>query len=222
MLKVLELYLTDTPSKINKDLTGFIYRNISSIIKKAIMKLNISIVPRNRVAVLQKRGIKKLPTLVYHDRYIVGINDIVEFLRRSIKTSTKEVKPITEDELFEDYNKSVLGISYNSEGKLLVNYDNDDRNEEDKIEADISRRVAEEAERRRSGNNSFLKNSGKPARYAERELNNAADFNDMNNATITRINNVSEPIQALHNVKQSNDPRDDMMLETMLNNMGYE
>jgi hypothetical protein len=146
VVQQLELVFNDTPSQHNQDLTNFLKRNLEKIIKRGQIKFKYKIAKTRDLRALQERGIKRLPALIpQKGRSIVGVPNIVEFLRETVKKNKTEAAPKSEEEVLNDYMQKAMmdGVTRDADGKMKVANEKEDMDTGDQLRRDMERAMQE-------------------------------------------------------------------------------
>jgi hypothetical protein len=143
--QVANIIFNDSASKFNRDLVEFLKRNIDIAIRKGRLSFSFKIAQPNELPGLRAKGITRLPAMTVGSKTFVGVPDIIEEIRKVVRTSKGTAPVKTEDEIVRDYQMSAIGrVTKDHEGKLVV-HDNDD----DVLKTeDLSAKVHQEAQRR--------------------------------------------------------------------------
>lgn len=244
VFQVASIVFNDTASKYNQDLTQFLRRNLELAIRKGKLSFQFKIAKPVDITELRKMGVKRLPAMIIGQNSFIGVPNIIEEIRKRVKTSHTEAPEKSEDEIVRDFQMKALGkIKKDADGKLQVEEDEPEADGENstqllsKLNQEIARRGAsighgdaEENTRARTVANR------QPARNQERD----ADDDDMPNVPPPRRQNAPAPtpmrpdnldnpqmqdaLESLQRIggKHANkdDMQDDMMMATLLNRMG--
>ena len=182
--------------KANDILINFFNENIDILNKNGFI-FNWEIVPKKDIKLFTEQNINVFPVLFFDDQYILGANDIINFLLKILQKQKKGLnKKDNNQELLEDY--------YNDE--ILTNF-NDDLEEE---EIDIMKKVSIEKENRKKN----LKKVGFEKKIQKRiipmksnhEVDNVQDKIRKHSETIMKNNNHQQNIKLNYSSNESNNP----------------
>jgi hypothetical protein len=148
-IRVVDLVLSDTASQKNKELTEYIERNLDKIINKAQIKFKFICAKPTDLPNLRSQGIKGLPALVDNKAHYIGVSNIIDQLRKLVKTSKTTATPKSEEEVLTEFFNKELNIKFDQEGKHVATNDDDD----DEAKIDYQAKVAREQSRRKIGSN---------------------------------------------------------------------
>lgn len=141
VLQVASIIFNDSASQFNKDLTDFLRRNLETAIRKGKMTFVYRIAAAGDLAELRAQGIKRLPAMTLSNQTFIGVPEIIEEIRRRVKTSKSEAVEKSEDEIVRDYQMKALGdIKKDAEGKFVIN-DEPESDDKDRLMADFQREI---------------------------------------------------------------------------------
>lgn len=207
-LTLAEIIFNNKASGINKNLIDFLENNLHRIIVKGQIKFKFTIVQQNDLKSLEKRGIYKLPTMVYNERNIASVDNIIDTLNQIVKTSKKSSASKSDDEIVQDYLNDSLDIKRGSGGKIIT----DDLSQEPQNpqNLDLDREARKAFEER---NSSTTQSSNK---YNVSSTDRGA-IREKNPEPVARDDNI-QPILNMRNSKTGSPPDD--MMETLLSKSG--
>ena len=149
MSKILTIIFNDNSSKYNRDLVDFLKRNIESAIIKGRITFNFKIAEMSELENLREKGITRLPAMTVDNEIYIGVPEIIDEIRKRIKTSKQKAVPKTDDEILTDYNFRALGdIKKDPTGKFIIKED-EDQDETLNLQAKMN----SEVDRRKNMNN---------------------------------------------------------------------
>lgn len=170
------LYLSNQPSHNNKRIISFLQKNITRIIAgshgKGGMSIDFNIINANDIDKLKGVGVEKFPTLIIGKNtkmapHIVGVMAIEDAFNKIINplssaSSASSVNFQDGDAAIEDFQRAALGpIVHGLDGKIKINDDNDD-NEEDNFAKTLNIKIQQEMSNRKQRNPSFGKGLDDP------------------------------------------------------------
>ena len=145
---VAEIYVNDSPTKHNRDLTSYLFRNLQVVIYKGRIKFRFKKIKPREFTQLREMGIKALPAMIIGGKKYVSVPIIIEEIQNRVKTSQKTASVKTDDEMLNDYFKREIGDPQKGlDGKIDIN--NMDQENVDRV--DLSSAVLREKERRSGG-----------------------------------------------------------------------
>jgi hypothetical protein len=141
VLQVASIIFNDSASQFNKDLTDFLRRNLETAIRKGRMTFVYRVAGAADLAELRAQGIKRLPAMTLANQTFIGVPDIIDEIRRRVKTSKSEAIEKSEDEIVRDYQMKALGdIKKDADGKFVINDEPED-NDDARLRADFQREI---------------------------------------------------------------------------------
>jgi len=143
MSKILTIIFNDNSSKYNRDLIDFLRRNIENAIVKGRITFNFKIAEMSELESLREKGITRLPAMTVDNEIYIGVPEIINEIRKKIKTSKQKALPKTDDEILNDYNFRALGdVKKDPTGKFIIkeDEDTDELNLQSKMNAEVERR----------------------------------------------------------------------------------
>ncbi len=223
VLQLAHILFNDSPTKYNQDLTNFLSRNIETLIMKGQIKFKFEIVKPKQIAELRKKGMTRLPAMVYMKKSFIGVPDIIAELSVTVKNSKATALQKTAEEMIDDFQKQSMFVTKNSDGKFVVPPDDDDNDAPD-LEGDLSREVA----RRDKG--SKKKADREPPQKTNRSAYQSDDNYEQERPKKQRADNIDvddDPIKSLNKIKSKNrggedGGNDDDMMATLLAKMGSD
>ena len=229
-IRKVQIVFNDTPSKFNRDLTSFLKRNLNQIITKGMLKFEFKIATTSDLKKLRSNGVKRLPALLSGTTEpIIGVPDIIQFLRIAVKKSKRKAAVKSEEEVLDEYMKNALGnVSQGSDGRLQVDDDDDD------FDDDMSAKLTSAFnEARKSRQESMVASRKKPGRSAQPSKPSRDTVNDEYIDTVPttvqrtpkRSNNLYDepsPLDTLNQIKgtKGSNSMDDDMMQNLLENLG--
>jgi len=208
-LTLAEIIFNNKASSINKDLIDFLENNLQRIIVKGQIKFKFTIVQQNDLKLLEKRGIYKLPTMIYEERNIVSVDNIIDTLNQIVKTSKKTSASKSDEEIVQDYLNDSLDIKRGSGGKIMTDDLSQEPQNPQNLDLDREARKAfEERSVSTSSSSSNKYNVSSTDRGAIREKQPEPTSRDDN----------IQPILNMRNSKTGSPPDD--MMETLLSKSG--
>ncbi len=202
----------------NRDLIDFLDKNLTTIVKcKYVIKPTI--VQEEKISDLIESGIKELPAMKFNQEICVGVNDIIDYIKRLCEKIPDKSKDENLDELVRDYMQKTLDT-----GEDEMSEDNQDS---------FNKKINEFKKGTGNSNNNNQKisqpqNKG-PAR--PKYVNNNGNSN---NQIISKPDNTEEKaLQSMENNKmddkneilelsKTNNSQDDDMMAALFEKMGYE
>lgn len=141
VLQVASIIFNDSASQFNKDLTDFLRRNLETAIRKGRMTFVYRVAGAADLAELRAQGIKRLPAMTLANQTFIGVPDIIDEIRRRVKTSKSEAIEKSEDEIVRDYQMKALGdIKKDADGKFVINDEPED-NDDARLRANFQREI---------------------------------------------------------------------------------
>lgn len=243
VLQLAEVYFHDVNSRKNKDLTDFFRSNIRNIIMKAQIRFRFKIAKTRELADLKKnRGVPRLPAMLIRGRRpIIGVNDIVEALLHTAKSSRTTAPAKSEEEVLDEYYRMTLGeMKKDDDGKFNIR-EMDQEEETDTI--DLGALTFREIEKRKGGgafggeddgNDNYNRTNTRPVprqpdRTALQDYDYEDDEDDNRQRRRPRVeprqNNLNvepgDPVATLDNMRyQGGGMEDDQMMRQLLAKMG--
>jgi hypothetical protein len=224
VLKAALIIFNDSKSRFYKDLIDFLKRNMEPAILKGGLNFNYQISNPDDIDSLKNKGINRLPAMVIDGNNYIGVEDIVEEIRRRVKESKGSVSVKSEEEVIRDYylHEAMKNTSKDSDGKLVVKDDNNDF--EDESES-MKNQHQKELERRglqgMFNTNTNAQTTILPASFAD---------NKNTQKSVPRLDNLSNPnmkdaYESLQNIKRNSiaeDPRDNDMMAALIDRLGND
>jgi hypothetical protein len=207
-LTLAEIIFNNKASSINKDLIDFLENNLQRIIVKGQIKFKFTIVQQNDLKLLEKRGIYKLPTMIYEERNIVSVDNIIDTLNQIVKTSKKTSASKSDEEIVQDYLNDSLDIKRGSGGKIMTDDLSQEPQNPQNLDLDREARKAFEERSVSTSSSSNKYNVSSTDRGAIREKQPEPTSRDDN----------IQPILNMRNSKTGSPPDD--MMETLLSKSG--
>jgi hypothetical protein len=207
-LTLAEIIFNNKASSINKDLIDFLENNLQRIIVKGQIKFKFTIVQQNDLKLLEKRGIYKLPTMIYEERNIVSVDNIIDTLNQIVKTSKKTSASKSDEEIVQDYLNDSLDIKRGSGGKIMTDDLSQEPQNPQNLDLDREARKAfeERSVSTSSSSNKYNVSSTDRGAIREKQLE-----------PTSRDDNI-QPILNMRNSKTGSPPDD--MMETLLSKSG--
>lgn len=223
-----EIYFNNSCSKYNKQLVDYLTKNLESLITVGKLQFNFEIVSNS--AKLKERNITRLPALIVNSKTHIGVDKIISYLNSVQKVQRKSAFGGGDgdgDEMLHEYNMSAMGNIKMTAGKLVVedNDDDDDSNE------DLKARLNMEVKRREAAGHKIVEEKEMPQRNNYRTENNTIGGHTSHAPQKVEMlpyhgdgvtDNIGDPISVLKRSRPQNSEqqRDDILLETLLNKIG--
>ena len=216
------IIFNDSKSRFNKDLVDFLKRNLEPAIIKGGLNFNYKISGQDDIDNLKNSGINRLPAMVLDGRNYIGVEDIIEEIRKRVKDNNGNSSVKSEEEVIRDYymKEAMANTSRDMDGKIVINKDADDF----EVEADEMKSKHQKEIERRGLHDIFasnVKNTVLPASFAD---------NKNTQRTPARNDNLSNPnmkdaYESLQNIKKTSmgeDPRDNDMMAALIDRLGSD
>lgn len=236
VVKQLKLIFNNKASCNNKDLTEFLKRNLNTIIVKGGIKFKYVIANMDELQALHKKGIKRLPALFpKKHKPLIGVPNIIKFLRRSVESSKQTAPPKSEAEILDEWNRKQLG-NITKRGKQLVVPDDDD---EENLDSSLMSKFNSELKRRQENMKGKDDRGNVTDIYSDppgprRDQDYDDDLTNRRGRSVindtqrggARMDNLDnepgDPLAALNNIRggRGGDMQDDSMMATLLERIG--
>lgn len=131
-------------SELNKKLIKFFQINLLSL-NKASLIFDFEVAHPSNIDSYVKRGIKNYPIMVCGDEHVIGVQKIMQHLKKCVVDHNNKIINKTDDERVDDFWKQTIGkIEYDAGGNLKPE---EDDNESDAGE-NLQHRIQEAFEQR--------------------------------------------------------------------------
>ena len=236
-LQSASIVFNDSSSQFNKDLTDFLKRNIEVAIKKGKLSFQFKIAKPADLSQLRNMGVKRLPVMLIGKIPFIGVPDIIEEIRRRVKTSTSDAAQKSEEEIIRDFQINALGnVKKDADGKFQIN---DDQEKDDNDSPDLMAAFNKEISRRGNGTGNGKGSSKRSIQPPNPDRNQENEFDDDHPVPPMRHNNPMQPklpkrpdnldnpsmsdaYESLKKVSKNatgDDMQDDVMMAALLNRM---
>lgn len=200
---VINLIFSNKPSEINKKLIKFFQINLLNL-NKASITFKFEVAHPDEIDSYVKRGIKNYPILIDKTNKIVGVENIIDYLKKCIKSHNTKILSKTDNERLDDFWKQTIGkIEFDDSGNIKpCDDDSDESNDEN-----LHHRIQEVFEKRNELNS-------KPASL--KKQNNKKEAKSHNKKTIQD----DSPVKTLSKMKKKGNANiDDTLMEKFFENM---
>jgi hypothetical protein len=238
-LHAASIVFNDSASRFNKDLTDFLKRNLETAIRRGGMSFHFKIAKPADLSELRKMGVKRLPAMIINSTAFVGVPNIIEEIRKRVKTSQLEAPEKSEEEIIRDFHMKSLDVKKDAEGKFQVN----DESEKEDVSTELQSSYNREISRRGASAGHTEDADNKPKRNASRAHEHDMDDEAPQTRPQSqrantqppqqargqqRPNNIDNPMMAdaheslrrVGKTADGDDMQDDAMMEALLNRMG--
>jgi hypothetical protein len=206
-LILVEIIFNNKASGINKTLIDYLENNLQNIITRGQIKFKFTVAQQNDLKILEKKGIFKLPAMIYKNKNIISVDNIIDTLSQIIKTSKKVSAAKSDEEIVQEYLNESLDIKRGSGGKIITDDLSQEPQNPQNLDLDKEARKAfEERGASSTPNNKY--NVSSTDRGALREKHPEPT---------SREDNI-QPILNMRNSKTGSPPDD--MMETLLSKSG--
>ena len=208
----LTVIFSNKPSALNKKLIKFFHINLLNLNKVSIL-FDFEVAHPEDIDSYVKRGIKQYPILLNGDNNVVGVENIIEYLKSHIKKHNTKILNKTDTDRLDDFWKQTLGkIEVDDSGKLKPESDDDC---DDSTGENLHHRIQEVFEKRN-------KETIKPQRPGSNNNINSVktkSFDNSNNKS--HKNNIKDdsPMKTLAKMKNNGNSMDDALMEKFFENM---
>lgn len=210
----LNVIFSNKPSVLNKKLIKFFNINLLNLNKVSIV-FDFEVAHPDNIDAYVKRGIKQYPILIDGNKNIIGVENIIEYLKSYIKKHNTKILNKTDTDRLDDFWKQTLGkIEVDESGNLKP--DSDDDNCDDSAGNNLQHRIQEVFEQRNS-------ETIKPSRpMSNNKINSIKTKSYDNSNDKPRKNNIKDdsPMKTLSKMKNSgNGNMDDVLMEKFFENL---
>jgi hypothetical protein len=132
----INLILSNKPSPLNKKLIKFFNLNLASL-NKASLIFDFEIAYPEQIEKYVKRGITNYPILISNTTEVIGVEKIIQYLKKNVDTHNKKILSKTDDDYLDEFWKKTMGsVKINESGQI-----EDDEDDNDDEDPDISKKI---------------------------------------------------------------------------------
>lgn len=190
-----EIIFNDTNTKNNKDLYKFFKRNHRTLIHKTQIGFRFKVVRSGEIPTLHKKGIFRLPAMLFKGTPVIGADKIIAYLNQRSKQSKSTASLKTPEESIQDHWNKVMGVSIGHDGKFVIPQD-----DEISDSSQLAAKAAQEMDRR----NALM--GGKPG--MNRPFQNVSSRDTVGSSPSYVQTAVNQPGQRPSMVPPTQDPGD--------------
>jgi len=209
----LNVIFSNKPSALNKKLIKFFHINLLNLNKVSIL-FDFEVAHPEDIDSYVKRGIKQYPILIDGNNNVVGVENIIEYLKSHIKKHNTKILNKTDTDRLDDFWKQTLGkIEVDDSGNLKP--ESDDDCDDDSNGENLHHRIQEVFEQR-------SKDSIKPPRPGSNNKINSIKTKSYDNSSKSSKNNIKDesPMKTLAKMKNSGgNNMDDALMEKFFENL---
>lgn len=229
----MNLIVSNKPSPLNKKLIKFFNNNLLNL-NKADLIFEFEVAHPKDASSYKKRGITSYPVLIDGEQDIIGVDKIVEYLKkkvsdynkeRSIRQNKKANK--TESDQLNDYWKQTLGsVEVDDSGKLKPESDSDEEdpnaNVQRKIQAAFAERNnATEPMSKKNKTRRPVRDNKAASRIRAAKPSNSSNASKPSNSANSDDTKMPSITHTLSNMKKSGDSNtDDALMAQFFENQG--
>ena len=230
-IRNVELIINDTPTRNNKDLIDFLHKNLDTIVVRARIKLKFNLAKPHDISSFRDRGLTKFPALIDDGDTCVGVTNIVENLRKRVRSSKRSAPPKNETEVLNEFMhaEAFQGVGKTTDGVFEVPKDDD----EDDIGTQLEQQAMRESSRRKqngkgiyngdvstSGASNGTANSAKKS--GKRDLNVRGPDRDQSEDIRANFRDRGRPDNVSTSSSRQQLTGDDLLVQQMLEKNGSE
>ena len=134
---IAELIVSYKPSIINKKIIKFLTANLF-IMNKSKIQFNFQVATSENKDIFYNKNITNFPTLIYNNEQIVGIEKIMNYLKKKVMEYNKKILNKTDDDRVRDFWKETMGDCKKDENGVFKFNDDDD---DDDTEKDLQHKI---------------------------------------------------------------------------------
>jgi hypothetical protein len=205
-LILVEIIFNNKASGINKTLIDYLENNLQNIITRGQIKFKFTVAQQNDLKILEKKGIFKLPAMIYKNKNIISVDNIIDTLSQIIKTSKKISAAKSDEEIVQEYLNESLDVKRGSGGKIMTDDLSQEPQNPQNLDLDREARKAFEERSTSTPSNKYSVSSTDRGAIREKQSD-----------PIAREDNI-QPILNMRNSKTGSPPDD--MMETLLSKSG--
>lgn len=187
------LVVSNKPSPLNKKLIKFFDLNLLNL-NKAALVFDFEVAHPSNIKSYKERNLTNFPVLVIpNQENVVGVEKIIDHLKRLVMAHNKKVKNKTTDDQVDDYWKQTLGnTKVNEAGQISPESDSDD---EDGASANLQHKIQEAFEQRNS--------ESKPANKPKNNVVRPVKGNSSAQQVTSKASLTETPAETLSNMRKA-------------------